>query len=117
MSSLSWLEEEGFTPLTIEVRSNETKENSTIFLVDKHTILENDDDQAEIVSMMLYVKDQYNISGTAYHEMARLCKEIPRHYKLKQKISELNRLWEIYPTPNGTTGVQQSFRGRLQERL
>ena len=67
--------------------------------------------------MMLYVKDRYNVSGTAYHEMARLCKEMPRHLKLKQKISELNRLWETYPTPNGTTGVQQSFRRRRQERL
>ena len=33
---------------------------------------------------------------------------------LKDCIRELNRLWDIKPTPNGTCGVQQSFTERLQ---
>ena len=66
----------------------------------------------DIVSMMLYVKDRYNISGNAYHEMASLCRQMPRHYTLKQRISELNAQWNIYPTPEGT-GVQQSPTERL----
>lgn len=63
--------------------------------------------------MMLYVKDEYNISGSAYHELASLCREMPRHYRLKERIAELNSKWNIVPTPEGTIGVQQ----RLQERL
>ena len=63
--------------------------------------------------MMLYVKDKYNISGSAYHELASLCREMPRHYRLKQRITELNSKWNIIPTPEGTVRVQQ----RLQERL
>lgn len=62
---------------------------------------------------MLYVKDRFNVSGQAYHEMASLCKQLPRHYRLKQRISELNDEWEIIPTPIGTTGVQQSLQSRL----
>ena len=69
--------------------------------------------EADLVSMMLHVKDKYNISGSAYHELASLCREMPRHYRLKQRIAELNSKWNIVPTPEGTVGVQQ----RLQERL
>ena len=49
--------------------------------------------------------------------MAKLCKAMPRHYKLKMKISELNHLWEIQPTPNGIVGVQQCLKKRLEPRV
>ena len=48
--------------------------------------------------------------------MAKVCKQMPRHYKLKNRIAELNKLWHIRPTPNGTHGVQQ-FLKRLEVRL
>ena len=64
--------------------------------------------------MMVYVKDRYNISGDAYHEMAQLCRAMPRHYKLKDKIAELNKHWNIHPTPAGTCGIQQSLEDRLR---
>ena len=57
------------------------------------------------------------MSGNAYHEMSRLCKGLPRSYKIKQRISELNKLWNIFPTPNGTCGVQQSLEERLRVRI
>ena len=117
LSSLSWLQE-GITPLALKVKSNQTQQAETILLTEEQSPFETlDDDQADLVSMMLFVKDRFNVSGAAYHEMARLCKGMPRHYKLKQKIIKLNQLWDIYPTPNGTTGVQQSFKKRLGERL
>ena len=59
------------------------------------------------------VKDKYNISRSAYHEMASLCKQMPGHYKLKQQIAKLNSMWNFKPTPNGTVGVQQPFSERL----
>ena len=37
--------------------------------------------------------------------------------KIKQIITELNRLWNIKPTPHGTIGLQQSLRDQLQVRL
>ena len=33
--------------------------------------------EADRVSMMLYIKDRYNISGSAYHELASLCRQMP----------------------------------------
>ena len=67
--------------------------------------------------MMILVKDQYNVSGRAYHEMARICKEMPRHYRIKERIGELNKLWNIRPTPHGTLGVQQTLQDRLKVRI
>ena len=48
--------------------------------------------EIDVLNMMIYVKDRFNISGDAYHEMAQLCRAMPRHYKLKDRISELNKL-------------------------
>ena len=71
------------------------------------------EDDVDLVSMMLYVKDRYNVSGSTHHEMASLCSGMPRHYCLKEKISELNKNWKISPTPEGTVGVQQSLEEHL----
>lgn len=49
--------------------------------------------------------------------MASVCKEMPRHYKLKRRIKELNSLWNITPAPNGILGVQQSLEDRLFIRI
>ena len=71
-----------------------------------------------IWQFLLFVKNWYNISGEAsYHELASICKALPQHYGIKQRITELNRLWNIKPTPHGTIGLQQSLRDRLQVRL
>ncbi len=67
--------------------------------------------------MMLFIKDKFNVSGRAYHELAKVCKSMPRHYKLQQRTKELNAQWNIWPTPNGTCGVQQSLKDRLSQRV
>ena len=71
----------------------------------------------DLINMMLLIKDKYCISGRGYHEMASVCKEMPRHYKLKRRIKELNSLWNITPAPNGILGVQQSLEDRLFIRI
>ena len=71
----------------------------------------------DIVKMMLYAKDHFSVSGGAYHEMAQACRQMPRHYKLKERIRELNQLWNISPTPNGVVGVQQALEDRLRVRI
>ena len=59
-----------------------------------------DEDDIITVNIMLYLKDWCNISHEAYYKLAKLCKGMPRHYKLKQNISELNSFWDIKPNPN-----------------
>ncbi len=75
------------------------------------------DGEVDTLNMLLYVKNRFDVSGGAYHEMAQLCREMPRHYKLKDRIAELNKLWDIRPTPEGTCGIQQSLEERLRRCL
>ena len=49
--------------------------------------------------------------------MAKVCRAMARHYKIKQKISELNQMWDIKPAPSGIIGVQQSLEPRLRRRI
>ena len=66
--------------------------------------------------MAIYIKDKHSISGNAYHALAQLFKEMPRYYKIKDRIKELNKAWNIKPTPDGTC-VQQSLEEHLKTRL
>ena len=72
------------------------------------------DVEMDTINMMRYIKDKYNISGGAYHEMTQNCKSMPRHHKIKDRIGELNKIWDIQPTPYGTCGIQQSIKERFQ---
>ena len=40
-----------------------------------------------------------------------------RTCQVKQRVKELNEQWEIFPTPEGSTGVQQSLKKQLPERI
>ena len=89
-ATLAWLEDEGVSPVSVTVVDNETMELQTLTLnrdleralnLDSEQLSEED---TNLISMMLYVKDRYNVSGSAYHEMASLCATMPRHYRLKE---------------------------------
>ena len=71
----------------------------------------------DIINMILYIKDRHIVSGCAYHEFMQVCKSLPRSYKIKERIAELNRKWNIQPTPPGMIGVQQSLKERLYVRV
>ena len=119
-ASLGWLEAEGYTPLKVELKNKRTGEVETVAL--NSDVLGEDasamsQDDLDMLHMMLYIKDKFNVSGEAYHRMARLCKAMPRHYKLKQRIAELNRQWNFTSTPNGTCGLQQSLEEHLRVRI
>lgn len=116
--ALAWLEAEGYSATKVALRNVKSGEIQTINL-DKDGFLGLEDsgvseEEVDTINMMLYVKDKFNVSGGAYHEMAQLCRDLPRHYKLKDRIAELNKLWNIRPTPDGTCGVQQSLEERLR---
>lgn len=68
----------------------------------------------DIIRKMLYAKDKHDVSGNAYHEMARIGKEMPRHYQLKNGYQNLT---SFGATPNGICGVQQSLEDRLRTRI
>ena len=117
-NSLAWLEDEGYKAKELTITNDETGDAETIKL-DTEEIFHGEEGQEELdkLDMAIYIKDKYNISGNAYHEMAQLFKEMPRHYKIKDRIKELNKAWNIKPTPEGTCGVQQSLEKHLKARL
>lgn len=121
-ASLAWLHSEGYTPLKLAVLNRQSGAVDTLML-DKEAC-ENvfgqediSDSEMDTINMILFVKDRFHVSGQAYHELAKICKALPRHWKIKERITELNRLWNIRPTPNSTFGVQQSLEDRLLIRL
>ena len=77
---------------------------------------EDEDEDFDMINMMLMIKDTYQVSGNAYHEFTRVSKQMPRHFRLEHQIVELNSLWTISPTLDGS-GVQQSLEDRLRDRL
>ena len=117
-NSLDWLESEGYTAMKVTVKNNTTNDIEIININSDELLgpqgSSATEEEVDLLNMMLYIKDKYNVSGAAYHEMAQLCKSMPRHYKLKDRITELNTLCKIFPMPDGILGVQQSFEERLQ---
>ena len=92
IDSLAWLQLEGYTPRNLELSNNSTGtletqalqqlELQNIFGANAHSMTT---DKCDVISMMLFVKDRYDVSNNACHEMARICCAMPRHYLLKRE--------------------------------
>ena len=110
---------EGYKPVKVIAINPKNEEEVIVLHKDIESAVGEElaDDERNVLSMMLYVKDRFSISGTAYHEMAKVCRAMPRHYRIKQKITELNQMWDIKPTPPGIVGVQQALEPRLRNRI
>ena len=66
---------------------------------------------------LLYTKDRFGISNQAYHELSMVCKEMPRSCKVKERIKEINKKWNLSQTPGETVGVQQNIKCQLETRV
>ena len=78
---------------------------------------ENKENNPGCLEQVLYTKERFGISDAAYHELSMVTPQLPRSWKLKQQSKSLNKQWDVSPTPDCTTGVQQSLRSRLVERV
>lgn len=88
VASLAWLEGENYIPLKLTVQNRQTTAVETLVLNEARMdifghehVLEH---EMNTINMILFVKDHFHISGQAYHELARICKALPRHWKLKE---------------------------------
>ena len=120
-ASLGWLEDEGYTPVSVQLLNKSNGKLEEITLENMEELLgvagEVNMTDLDMLDMILYIKDCYNVSNAAYHEMAQICKHLLRHYKVKERIRELNKHWNIQPLPNNIEGVQQSLEDRLRVRI
>ena len=65
---------------------------------------------------MLYIKECFNISDMAYHELAQLNPKFPRQSALAKASKNLNVECQIQPTIGKTVRIQQSSVERLRIR-
>ena len=112
-----------FVPSSVELFNPETQQYESLCLLDTDelkTIVpaeENMEHQKmDNVYLMLYVKEKFNISNMAWHEIAYNSRDLPSSYSLKKRVSALNEKWDIFPTPGGTEGVQIQFEKSLKEQ-
>ena len=113
-AAVASVEAEPFHVTSIELTNKETGDITT---VDEHakaiTSKSNMSAESDIVGKTLYVKERFNISNEAYHELSMVNKDLPRSIKLQKKKDELNSHDNIFPTPGNPNGVQQSLKERL----
>ena len=112
--ALSFCEDKGFKPHSVELQNVETGEVdvldiSTGTFCDK----ENHETATNSPHSLLYVKDKFSISDKAFHELSSIVPTIPKCGQVKKITKKLNSEFEIKPTPNNIVGVQQSLRLRL----
>ena len=75
----------------------------------------NREDASTVISQVLYTKNRYGISNTAYHELSMLNPSLPRTNQLS---NELNQQWKmIDAVPGDKEGVQSSLSSRLTKRV
>ena len=72
---------------------------------------------ANLLNLLLYAKERFGISNAAYHELSMLFPTLPRSNHLNQRVKDLNKHWTVFPTPEGTIGVQQSLKHLLTDRI
>jgi len=70
-----------------------------------------------LAKQTLYVKERYNMSNTAYHELSMIHPSIPCLSKLNKLTKEMDNTSSLCPTPGPIEVVQQSFKERLTIRL
>lgn len=68
------------------------------------------------LELVLFVKECFGLSNSAYHELSMVCQSLLHSWILKHLAKQLNSKWEITPCP-GRNGVQQSIEPRLRERV
>lgn len=75
------------------------------------------DRDAELVNMMVYLRDRFMISTEAFHELTMVCKSLPRSYTIRRRIEEMNEMFKITPVPGEYVGVQQLLSTTIAERI
>lgn len=74
-------------------------------------------DDLSLLNTIVLLKDTHMISLRAYHELCKACTDLPKSYKVRQRIAELNSRFSITSTPGQFPGVQQKLSNTLEMRI
>ena len=69
------------------------------------------------IHMLLYIKEKFQISDNAWQELSIRSGKLPSKYSLKQRVRELNKLWNIFETPGDQLGIQMSLKESLTGQI
>ena len=67
--------------------------------------------------MRVYLKDKFNITKEARHELAIKCKDMLTKYEICKHLDKLNVNWNLKSTPGEAEGIQISFRESIEEQI
>ena len=113
------------SPTKVEYYNYLEGSSETMSLIDEHELMgtfvteevdELTDDQLDNVSLLIYVKDKFQISDKAWQELSFQAKDLPSTYSIKKRIELLNTRWNVFPTPGTADGVQMKLKDRLIEQ-
>ena len=123
-SALSFLGLYNFIATKFEVFNNDSHQYETISLVEEGEMQLLDSEPQELtdndlddINMWVYIKDKFNISNEAWHELAMKCKDLPTKYKIYKHLDKLNANWNLKSTPGEAEGIQISFKDSLEEQI
>ena len=116
-TALLFAQDENFRPTKVEVLNEETGKIMCIDqdgqVKEKENTLPKDCSN-KVIDQTLHVKEKFNISNKAYHEISMINSGLPRLRTLQNAAKCLDTLSCVYPTPGKLIGVQQSLKERLQ---
>ena len=123
-TALSFLGHYQFVPSRVELSNANIGEVESFSFIEDNEAAEQNEEEKEMeeveisnLNMWLYLKDRFNISNEAWHELAMNSVEPPCLNKLIKHMSKLNTKWNLKPTPENTEGIQISFEKSLSEQI
>ena len=111
--ALWFLESHGLKLTCLKARESNSGKVHT-FEYAKEKITQADKENLE---QLLFLLDKFCVSDDLYHELTIQYNDLPRSYLIKQKRSDLNKLFHIERTPGNYPGAQISFKDTLQEHI
>lgn len=48
------------------------------------------DEDMDKMNLLLYTRETLNVSNEAYHELSMICKDLPRSWKVQERIKAIN---------------------------
>lgn len=114
LTAVSFVEDNNFETSQIEFKNKETGEIICVQHDKAPAIKKEKTPEKGIVEKTLYVKERYNVSNHAYHELAMINSGLPRSYTIMKKAQEIDTKSVISLTPGKILGVQQSILQRLK---
>lgn len=75
------------------------------------------DTDLKLINMVAYIKEKHMVPDRAYHELSMIFKNLPRSYRVKDRMEKLTESLEITNVPGDYFGVQQSIHSTLEHRI